>query len=132
MIDIKYALGIVCAGSFVCAVRSGSAIGGNAGASFPYFFALLLIVFPVIGSTAPGIITAVISNFKMNYSQVWAGCNAHTRSLFRQCTALVVLFAVVSQKLLEVCIMKHDGVSSPVTASPSFEDCCHLIPVGLV
>lgn len=64
MEDLKYALGAVCVFSFVAAVASGSAIGGNVGASFTYFFALLPIVFLAIGSTAPGIITAVINNFK--------------------------------------------------------------------
>lgn len=64
MADLKYALGAVCAFSFIAAVASGSVIGGNVGASFTYFFALLPIVFLGIGSTAPGIITAVINNVR--------------------------------------------------------------------
>ncbi|CAM9518219.1 unnamed protein product, partial [Ectocarpus sp. 12 AP-2014] len=46
------------------AVGVGAAIGGNVGASFTYFFALLPIVFLGIGSTAPGVITAVINNVR--------------------------------------------------------------------
>eukprot|EP00752_Nemacystus_decipiens_P011798 g10467.t1 len=64
MDDLKYALGFVCVFSFACAVGFGSIIGGNVGASFTYFFALLPIVFLGIGSTAPGIITAVINNVR--------------------------------------------------------------------
>lgn len=64
MADLKYALGAVCVFSFISAVGVGSAIGGNVGASFTYFFALLPIVFLAIGSTAPGIIIAVINNFR--------------------------------------------------------------------
>ncbi|CAM9958448.1 unnamed protein product [Scytosiphon promiscuus] len=64
MDDLKYALGFVCVFSFAAAVGSGAAIGGNVGASFTYFFALLPIVFLGIGSTAPGIITAVINNVR--------------------------------------------------------------------
>lgn len=64
MDDLKYALGAVCLFSFAAAVGSGAAIGGNVGASFTYFFALLPIVFLAIGSTAPGIITAVINNVR--------------------------------------------------------------------
>lgn len=79
MADIKYALGIVRAGSFVCAVGFGSAIGGNVGTSLTYLLALLPIVFLAIGSTAPGIITAVINNFKMKSQQVWACRNARVR-----------------------------------------------------
>lgn len=41
MDDLKYALGFVCVFSFTCAVGFGSVIGGNVGASFTYFFALL-------------------------------------------------------------------------------------------
>lgn len=64
MDDLKYALGFVCIFSFTCAVGFGSAIGGNVGASFTYFFALLPIIFLGIGSTAPGIITAVINSVR--------------------------------------------------------------------
>ncbi|CAN0002966.1 unnamed protein product, partial [Ectocarpus sp. 13 AM-2016] len=64
MDDLKYALGFVCVFSFVAAVGVGAAIGGNVGASFTYFFALLPIVFLGIGSTAPGVITAVINNVR--------------------------------------------------------------------
>lgn len=64
MDDLKYALGFVCIFSFTCAVGFGSVIGGNVGASFTYFFALLPIIFLGIGSTAPGIITAVINNVR--------------------------------------------------------------------
>lgn len=72
MDDLKYALGAVCLFSFIAAVGFGSAIGGNVGASFTYFFALLPIVFLAIGSTAPGIITAVINSVKRK-SQVCVG-----------------------------------------------------------
>ncbi|CAM9620294.1 unnamed protein product [Ectocarpus sp. 4 AP-2014] len=64
MDDLKYALGFVCVFSFAAAVGFGAAIGGNVGASFTYFFALLPIVFLGIGSTAPGVITAVINNVR--------------------------------------------------------------------
>lgn len=64
MDDLKYALGFVCLFSFTCAVGFGSVIGGNVGASFTYFFALLPIIFLAIGSTAPGIITAVINSVR--------------------------------------------------------------------
>jgi hypothetical protein len=63
--DLKWALLIVSVGSAVLAIGSGLVIGGNVGATFTYLFATVPIIFLGIGSTAPGLITAVIEVLKV-------------------------------------------------------------------
>jgi len=62
--ELKSAVPVVFVGSAVAAIGSAQLIGGNGGATLAYLFAVLPLGVLAVGSTAPGLLAALLGGAK--------------------------------------------------------------------